>query len=158
MTNLDLTKKLQIFFGDFERKDIENIYNISLDSLPQTIKNEVKFYPQKDFLFVEYIIDKTHKDERFGDLTKMARYGIVENMATIKQVILTNYPALLSYFLCEVATEKIDADDMVFYYRNKSKGIFKCYAKFEKKAYLVNERGEKVNLYGVCDCENELNF
>ena len=31
MTNLDLAKKLQVFFGNFERKDIERLCNVSLD-------------------------------------------------------------------------------------------------------------------------------
>lgn len=160
MTNLDLTKKLQIFFGDFERKYIENIYNISLDSLPQTIKNELKIYPQKDFIFVEYIVDETHKDERLGDLTKMARYGIAENMETAKQIILTNDSALLNYLLCEVAVGKIKADDIVLYYR-ESNDELKYYVKREEmgkkfKAYFVDGCGKKVD--NLCSCENERNF
>lgn len=160
MTNLDLTKKLQIFFGDFSCKDIGNIYNISLDSLPQTIKNEIKIYPQKDFVFVEYIANETHKDKRLGDLTKMARYGIAENMETAKQIILTNDSALLNYLLYEVAVGKIKADDIVLYYR-ESNDELKYYVKREEmgkkfKAYFVDGCGKKVD--NLCSCENERNF
>lgn len=161
MNTLNTNQKLQIFFWNFSRKDIEDLCNISLESLPQTIENEMKFHPQNHFTFIEYIINKSHNDERFDKMQIINCNNIVENLATTKQIILTNYRSFIASLLSEVANEKIDANDMILHYRDKSDNKTKCYVKICKdgdknKAYFIDEYGEKIEHLG--SCENEPNY
>lgn len=158
MNVLNINQKLQIFFWNFSRKDIGDLCNISLESLPQTIENEMKIYPQNHFTFIEYIINKSHNNGRF-EIINCNR--IVENLASTKQVILTNYHSLIMSLLCEVANGKIDANDMILHYRDKGDNKTKCYVKMCKdgdknKAYFIDEYGEKIE--HLCSCEIEPNY
>lgn len=155
MDNLDLNKKLQIFFCDFERKDIESLCNISLDSLPEIVENEVKIYPQDNFVFVECITSSKYQNDNGNNVKEMARSNILENMATTKQIILTNHNAMILYILCEVAKGSIKTNDVVLYYRNKGFNEFKCHIKREKignkfEAYFVDDCGKKINILNSC--------
>lgn len=157
MNNLDLNKKLQIFFCDFERKDIETLCNISLDSLPEMVENEIKIYPQDNFVFIEHIINSEYQNDN-NDNKEIDYSNIVENIKIKKHIILTNHNALILYILCKVATGKIDTNNVVLYYRNKGFNEFKCYVKREEigekfGAYFVDDCGKKVDVLNSCEID-----
>ena len=148
--------KLDIFFWDFTRKDVENLCSVDLSFAEKTQENEMMTFSQDEFDFVEYLVDDKTRRHKALDSSRQAECNAAKTIKKFAklgktQIVLTNYAAFVSSLLRVIVCDRsVNVDDIVLHY--KGNGFDTYYVKRDKigddyrkyRAYLVDKNGKEV--------------